>query len=439
MRGMRRLMVGMAGMPMPMRLGLLFLAGGGSLSMLMFVLWRFLGRAMWIVMLGLVFVVLLVIGFRALVKRMRRRKAAPMESDIVAQSAAAPQGVSAASRRAALDDLRRNFEQGIAKFRAAGKDLYSVPWYVIVGEPGSGKTEAVRHSCIGFPPGLHDPLQGAGGTINMNWWFTTQGVILDTAGRLMFEEVPPGTTSEWQEFLKLLKTYRYNCPINGLLLVIPADTLITDTANEIKRKANRIAEQLHQIQRVLEVRFPVFVIVTKCDLLNGFREFFEDVADPDLQQQMLGWSNPAPLDEPFDPEKVSDHLEAVCDRLRRRRLALLIDPVHTENPNGRRLDQVDALSTISTTCSPEGSGLASRCSCAESTSPPRCARATPSTRNLPRHSESRSPRCQRSGSGRRRSRTSCATCSSRRSSRSAGWSRALPTRVACGGGGRPQC
>ncbi len=266
-----------------------------------------------------------------------------MESDIVAQSAAAPQGISAASRRAALDDLRRNFEEGIAKFRAAGKDLYSVPWYVVVGEPGSGKTEAVRHSCIGFPPGLHDPLQGAGGTINMNWWFTSQGVILDTAGRLMFEEVPPGTTSEWQEFLKLLKTYRYNCPINGLLLVIPADTLITDTANEIKRKANRIAEQLHQIQRVLEVRFPVFVIVTKCDLLNGFREFFEDVTDPDLQQQMLGWSNPAPLDEPFDPEKVSDHLEAVCDRLRRRRLALLIDPVHTENPNGRRLDQVDAL------------------------------------------------------------------------------------------------
>jgi len=343
MRGLRGLMVGMYAMPMPLRLGVLLLAGGGSLSMLMYVLWRFFGRAMWIVMLGVVFVVLLVVGFRALVKRMRRRKAAPMEKDIVAQSAAAPQAVSAASRRAALDDLRRNFEEGIAKFRAAGKDLYSVPWYVIVGEPGSGKTEAIRHSCIGFPPGLHDPLQGAGGTINMNWWFTTHGVILDTAGRLMFEEVPPGTTSEWQEFLRLLKAYRYNCPINGLLLVIPADTLITDTANEIKRKANRIAEQLHQIQRVLEVRFPVFVIITKCDLLNGFREFFEDVTDPDLQQQILGWSNPAPLDEPFDPEKVSEHLEAVCQRLRRRRLTLLLDPVHTENPEGRRLDQVDAL------------------------------------------------------------------------------------------------
>ena len=73
-------------------LGLLFLAGGGSLSMLMYVLWRFLGRAMWIVMIGIVFVVLLVLGFRALVKRIRRRKAAPMEQDIVAQSDAPPRG-----------------------------------------------------------------------------------------------------------------------------------------------------------------------------------------------------------------------------------------------------------------------------------------------------------------------------------------------------------
>src|SRR5438477_158638 len=83
----------------------------------------------------------------------------------------------------------------------------------IVGEPGSGKTEAVRHCNVGFPPGLQDQLQGVGGTLNMNWWFTNHAVILDTAGRLLFEEVEPGTTGEWQEFLKLLKKNRPNCPI----------------------------------------------------------------------------------------------------------------------------------------------------------------------------------------------------------------------------------
>ena len=186
------------------------------------------------------------------------------------------------------------------KFATSGKDVYSMPWYVVVGEPGAGKTEAIRHCNVGFPPGLQDEMQGVGGTINMNWWFTNRAVLLDTAGRLMFEEVAPGETHEWPEFLKLLKRNRPNCPINGLLLVIPCDSLIKDTEADITRKAGKIAQQLDVIQRTLDVRFPVFVLITKSDLLDGFREFFDDM-DPDSQHQMVGWSNPQPRDVPFDP------------------------------------------------------------------------------------------------------------------------------------------
>ncbi len=328
-------------LPMPLRIGMLFAAGGGSLYMLMYF---FRGRSLWIVAIGMAVVAALLVLFRQTLKWRKKRKAAPMEQGIVQQSGAAPQGITEAGRRARLDDLRRNFEDGVKKFRAAGKDLYSLPWYAIVGEPGSGKTEAVRHSSVGFPPGLQDPFQGAGGTINMNWWFTNRAVLLDTAGRLLFEEVEAGSTGEWHEFLQLLRTHRPNCPMNGLILVIPADTLITDTADAIKAKAEKIAQQLDVIRRELGVRFPVFVLITKCDLVNGFREFFEGITDPALQHQMLGWSNPASLDEPFNPELVDEHLATVCDQLRRRRMALLIDPVHTEDAvAGRRIDQVDAL------------------------------------------------------------------------------------------------
>jgi type VI protein secretion system component VasK len=244
--------------------------------------------ALVIIALGLVLVVALLYVYRALLGWMRKRKANPLSQSLAGNAAAAPQGISEPARRARLDDLRRNFEQGVEKFRAAGKNLYSVPWYVLVGEPGSGKTEAIRHCNVGFPPGLQDQLQGAGGTLNMNWWFTNQAIILDTAGRLMFEEVPPGSTNEWQEFLKLLKQNRPNCPINGLLLVIPVDTLIKDSADSIEKKAGKIAQQFDQIQRTLGVRFPVFTIITKCDLLNGFREFFDDLNDPQLQHQIMG-------------------------------------------------------------------------------------------------------------------------------------------------------
>jgi type VI protein secretion system component VasK len=285
----------------------------------------------------------MLILYKLLLKGLKMRKGSPLTMGISGNAAAAPQGISEPARRARLDDLRRNFEQGVEKFRAAGKNLYSVPWYVLVGEPGSGKTEAIRHCNVGFPPGLQDQLQGAGGTLNMNWWFTNQAIILDTAGRLMFEEVAPGSTNEWNEFLKLLKNNRPNCPINGILLVIPVDTLIKDTADSIEKKATKIAQQFDQIQRLLGVRFPVFIIITKCDLLNGFREFFDDLNDPQLQHQIMGWSNPSPLDERFEPNAVVNHLETVKNRLSERRKQLLLDPVNTEDPQGRRVDQVDAL------------------------------------------------------------------------------------------------
>ncbi len=294
------------------------------------------------VLLGAAVVGGAVYGYRAFLHRRDEKQASPF-ADLLAGSAAGPTRIAEPARRARLDELRHSFETGLEKFRAAGKSLYSVPWYVLIGEPGSGKTEAVRHCGVGFPPGLQDELQGAGGTLNMSWWFTNQAVILDTAGRLLFEDVEPGSTSEWQEFLKLLKKSRPNCPVNGLLVVIPADSLIKDSDEAIDAKAVRLAGQLDTIQKLLGVRFPAYVVITKSDLVNGFREFFDRTDDPRAANQILGWSNPDPLDAPFRPDLVDDHLRTVEHRLIRRRLGLLIDPVHTDDPRKPRLDQVDAL------------------------------------------------------------------------------------------------
>ncbi|GIK19443.1 MAG: hypothetical protein DYG93_10480 [Leptolyngbya sp. PLA2] len=283
------------------------------------------------------------LAYRGLVKWSERRKSRPFERRLRDAATVTPRAGADAARRARLEDIRKRFEEGIEVFRQHGKDLYSVPWYLMVGEPGSGKTEAVRHCGVGFPPGLQNTLQGTGGTLNMNWWFTSNAVILDTAGRLIFEDIEPGTGSEWTEFLKMLRSARPNCPINGLLLVLPADSLIKDSGEEIAHKADRIAAQLNVIQQALGVRFPVFLLVTKADLINGFREFFDSIKDPLLQHQILGWSNPAPLGEPFEPDGVDRLLDGLRQRLRRRRLGLLLDPVHTEDALARRFDQVDAL------------------------------------------------------------------------------------------------
>ncbi len=282
--------------------------------------------------------------FRWFLRWREKGKSLPFVSKLMRAAGGTPQGVAAdPAKRARLDDLRKKFEEGVEKFRSAGKNVYGLPWYLLVGPSGAGKTEAIRHCNVGFPPGLQDYLQGAGGTLNMHWWFTNHAVILDTAGKMFMEEVAAGESSEWKEFLKLLRDSRPMQPINGMLLCIGVDSLIKDSADEIQEKAGKIARQLDLIQRTLDVRFPVYVLVTKCDLITGFREFFERVTDPQLQHQILGWSNPSELDEAFQPEKVDQHVESVRQRLIRRRFAHLIDPVHTDDPQARRTDQVDSL------------------------------------------------------------------------------------------------
>ena len=158
-----------------------------------------------IIAVGLLLVIGLIAGLQWWLKRRAEKRAAAFGGGMDAQLAGAPAALSDPARRAKLDDLRRNFQAGIEKFKVAGKNLYALPWYAIVGEPGAGKTEAIRHSSIGFPPGMQDEFQGVGGTINMNWWFTDHAVILDTAGRLMFEEVPPGSTANGANFSRSSK------------------------------------------------------------------------------------------------------------------------------------------------------------------------------------------------------------------------------------------
>ncbi|MEI7730171.1 MAG: type VI secretion protein IcmF/TssM N-terminal domain-containing protein [Verrucomicrobiota bacterium] len=241
-----------------------------------------------------------------------------------------------------LGRVKDAFLDGIKEYKTCGKNLYEVPWYVVVGETGSGKTEAIRHSAVGFPARLQDKLQGTGGTYNMHWWFTNQAVLLDTAGRLMFEDAKGAKVTEWQEFLRLIKEFRPRCPINGLLLVIPSTSLIKDSSKEVEQKSAIIARQLYVLQEALGVRFPVFILVTKCDLITGFREFFDSMSNFQSLKQIVGWSNPDPLDKPFQTELVDQYLTDITSEVRKWCMGILQDPVPVATDN-RRVDEVDVL------------------------------------------------------------------------------------------------
>jgi type VI secretion system protein ImpL len=181
--------------------------------------------------------------------------------------------------------LRERFEEAsvlLKKGRRGGQSLYDLPWYVIIGAPGSGKTTALINS------GLHMPLAqrfgkeglgGVGGTRNCDWWFTDEAVFLDTAGRYTTQDSDASADSAgWAEFLALLKKYRGRRPLNGVMLTVSVPELVTQSAADREAHIAAARRRLEELNRELKIQLPVYLLVTKCDLLAGFTEYFDDLA-----------------------------------------------------------------------------------------------------------------------------------------------------------------
>lgn len=168
--------------------------------------------------------------------------------------------------------------------RGASSALYSLPWYVIVGPPGVGKSTALRNSGLKFPFSSSRggvSVQGVGGTRNCEWWMTSEAVILDTAGRYTTEGAD---REEWFAFLDLLRKYRTRRPLNGVLAAVSVADIAEAHPEEVASLAREIRARVDELQDRLGVVIPVYVMFTKCDLLPGFVEMFGDLSEQERHQ-----------------------------------------------------------------------------------------------------------------------------------------------------------
>jgi type VI secretion system protein ImpL len=174
----------------------------------------------------------------------------------------------------------------------SGKLLYQMPWYMFIGAPGSGKTTALVNSGLRFPlapaGASATALGGVGGTRNCDWWFTDSAVLIDTAGRYTTQDSNATVDqSAWTTFLGLLKKFRPRQPINGIFVTLSVSDLLTFNSDERQRYAQVVRQRVEELQKNLGLQFPVYVLVTKCDLIAGFNEFFS-VFDAEQRAQVWG-------------------------------------------------------------------------------------------------------------------------------------------------------
>ncbi|SFU99289.1 type VI secretion system membrane subunit TssM [Pseudoduganella namucuonensis] len=226
--------------------------------------------------------------------------------------------------------LRRRFEQALAVLKrarvgGAGGTLarmarpwvYELPWYVFIGAPGSGKTTALLNAGLRFPLAERfgqGPLAGVGGTRNCDWWFTDEAVLLDTAGRYATQDSePPADSAAWNGFLQLLVQFRPRRPVNGVLLTLSATELLEPDPGRRAAHCAALRLRIEELHRRLAIRFPVYVLVTKTDLLAGFAEFFSEFGQDEREQV---WGATLALDTSAPPRAAfQEELEALGRRI----------------------------------------------------------------------------------------------------------------------------
>lgn len=260
----------------------------------------------------------MIVGFILYYMRIRHKKASAELADLVENNASDTDdknSVSATKDEDAqeVQALREQMQDAIKTIRKSklgdqtGKAaLYELPWYMVIGNPAAGKSSAVLHSGLKFPfmeKTNQLSVRGVGGTRNCDWFFSTEGILLDTAGRYSAYE---DDRAEWLAFLNLLKKNRPKAPINGIIIAVSIAELTKNDPNYALDLAKNLRSRVQDLTEQLEVYAPVYVVFTKMDLISGFRDFFHDYEQDDREQV---WGATIPYPEDPDNVNITDVFE----------------------------------------------------------------------------------------------------------------------------------
>ncbi len=292
------------------------------------------------ILIGLIIIIWLMIQTGAFFKKMR------LNSKVLAAMMAQDEPQTSPVEQASQEELQllkgrmRDALEVLKKTRLGGRSgrqfLYQLPWYIIIGPPGSGKTTLLRNSNLKFP--LADKygkgaIQGVSGTRNCDWWFTEEAVLLDTAGRYTTQDSDQQIDqSAWLGFLDLLKKYRRRRPINGAIIAVSITDLLEKNKEQQREYADNIRHRIQELHQRFGIRFPVYFLFTKCDLLAGFMEYFDEL-NYELRDQV--WGVTFQLAE--DPKhNTVDQFETEFAALEQRLHNQVVDKLERERGGDRR-------------------------------------------------------------------------------------------------------
>jgi len=213
-----------------------------------------------------------------------------------------------------------------SQLKYQGDALYALPWYMIFGRPTSGKSTSLRNAKL-LLPSIDISKHEDGSTLNLEWWLYEEGIVIDTAGRYAVPDNLERDRKEWNSLLGMIARHRQKEPLNGLVLAVAANRLLECSEEEILEEGRQVRNSINHLMDKLEVKVPVYLMITKADLIPGFKKWAEYLPE-ELKSQAMGYLNEATTS---DVDSVVDTaLDNILDRLKEVRLLMM---EQTETPD----------------------------------------------------------------------------------------------------------
>ena len=284
--------------------------------------------------------VLLTMPFTLLVGWLATRRSAKKDQKAAAAAAAPAQaaaetGNGTAAQPAKLTtpagsytDISTGAEEVVQFLRSgmgASKDaVYSLPWYLVAGGPKAGKSALVIASDLNFqnlPSQRQSELRMIRPTRSVDWRVTSDAVFVDTAGRYQTEGPD---SDEWASLLETIKKQRSNRPLDGLILTVNTKELLGSDERQIEERAKVLRTRLDEAMQRLKVRFPVYLVFTNADAIEGFSDSFSASKN---ENKELVWGSTIPLEKSENAQALFDsEFELLHDSVMKRRLSRLSAP-----------------------------------------------------------------------------------------------------------------
>ncbi len=194
------------------------------------------------------------------------------------------------------------------------QNIYTVPWLAVLGEPLSGKSSLLGASELELISSAEEnnPEGDPGNSLPVRLWIGAKAVLYDISGKVFFDRWLDGSSAEWDYIVRQICRKRRRKILDGIIITIPADALLADDDNLSSKKAILMANELGKLLRRSGMRLPCYVVVTKLDMVSGFREYTKSFSG-DIRHQILGFESESNI---FRKEALDRFRETVYERLR---------------------------------------------------------------------------------------------------------------------------